>query len=134
MQKFLWFYENDRFIELLFCFFYSSIRRDAPLVRAILLNLKSLNLLQVAKLCSVDEKSNKNGIIIGYVLEEHGLEKREVTKSLELLTNIAKVFERRYRGKIQILLRHYGDIIRNEMIREFSNSQMTPKEIRYREI
>src|SRR5689334_12827090 len=118
IQPFSWMYENSRLGELVFCFIYAFSKHDPRLIRMAIVNLQNLKLLDIRKFETLDQPKSENSIIVSYILKEHGFSEQDSKIILSLLAHISKILNERYHGKIQRMLRKYGDEIRERMIED----------------
>jgi hypothetical protein len=128
MQHSVWMNEKERFSEFVFCLLYAHIRKDPQNVRRAIESLQNLNLLDVDKLELAGKPDSKESALIAYILEQHGFDSQSTKTVLLALAGIAGILKNDYYGKIQIMLRNYGEEIRDKIVQRLSESGIPASE------
>jgi hypothetical protein len=130
LDKYQWVVETDRLTELAFCFLTQCTEQDPKYARVAAINLQNLGLLDTYRLKSIKE-FDKTAVVLSYVLSRHGFKEKEIEKSIEVLSNVSKVIEGKFDGKVQKMLREQGDVMRNSLMQAFSNNALAENELKY---
>lgn len=127
-----WASEHDRWTELIFSLLTRISPHDQHELRRIVMELKSLGLLNVEILAdSSQQKDEMNKVCITDVLIENGFTKKEIEAFLITISEAAAVIQMKYAGKIQQYLRSYGELILSEVKENFKFSKLSQDDAKY---
>jgi len=112
-----WISEDDRWIELVFSVL-SRVAHDVPEreVRRAINRLANLGLLAIRDLASTSDVRSQR---IGILLREHGFKESEATRGLTLVSALASGFQKQFGGKVQLYLRHHGEMMLDDVDKLF---------------
>ena len=131
LGDYAWFYESDRWVELVFCLLNQCINQDPEVTRQAVDTLQYLDLLQIDKLVFLEKTTHENTVVVAYVLKTHGFSKKDAQRSIGLLAQAAKAIQKDYGGKIQRCLRQHGLSIRDELVNAFRGKTLDEEHLRY---
>ncbi|MBN1248709.1 MAG: hypothetical protein JXC32_13705 [Anaerolineae bacterium] len=132
----LWLLESARWNELLFCLAMAVAGADLALeaVRDTVRLLARMNLVSLIPLASLaaDGAPHVEGspilITAKTLLERSGLTPDEAERTVIAFCEIARTFEARYEGKVQLLFRKYGRMMMEELTDDFASTALQPEE------
>lgn len=135
LSVYQWPVETARWHELVFCLLFriGQPRINAEEVRRMtqmLADLDLLNLENLAELISENGESlnHPDAILMMDLLERKGMTVDQSRQAVATIVQASQVFKHRYNGKVQRCLRHYGMQMLNDLISEFSLSQISCEE------
>jgi hypothetical protein len=133
MPSYPWFSEQDRWAELAFCLLDRVHPNQEGAVRAAVVLLQQLNLLNVKKLAEDDVEwpTEEYPYVIPYVLRQQGFTEEEAKRGVTVLANAAQIIQMNYNGRIQTFLRKHGEAMRNELIETFGGLDLDDQDLRF---
>ncbi len=126
----LWWWETDRWKEFAFALLAQAGRATHDNVRDLADQLSELGLLQVPMLVRMcrDRRPDFNTADARRFLnvaEEHGFTRTDAERGLFTLCEAALKVQEHFRGKVQRMLRGYGELMLHELKQFFAFSQIT---------
>lgn len=132
----LWFWEVDRWKELVFALLTQIVSLPEDKIRELVDSLLRLDLLDIHYLAKIDLESNylqANSTYASHILEfleENGISQSEAEESLTTVCEAAIGLQEHYDGKVQRYLRQYGEMILQEVETIFKFSHLNKAAIR----
>lgn len=121
-----WPSENDRWVELLFALIIRVTKKPEIEVRELLGDLKNWGVLSTSKLIEIhsthpDDKwfSHVDVMNISDYLQESGFTKKEVETTLQIIKEASLSLQKNFNGKIQTMLRSFGEEMLEKMMYSF---------------
>ena len=125
-----WVYETDRWEHLVFCLLRQLSRQDPEKARSAVTILRDIGLLDLEQLAAMEGESPDNLQSFSQVLLGAGFTEGDTIRASSLLAQVAVVIKDSYGGKVHRIFRHYGEVIRDELVKAFSGSFLPESELR----
>ena len=122
-----WTFETERWKEFIFCIL-DRFLETSDQARELADGLESLGLINSNILSSL---SNEQMTVLKYTLKNAGLDDADSNKISRFLVSVAKNISSNYAGKPQHILRKYGELMRNDLVKEFADENMNKDDLRY---
>jgi hypothetical protein len=122
-----WTFETERWKEFIFCIFERFLETPDQ-ARELADGLESLGLIDPEVLSS---PSNEQMTVLKYTLKNAGLGDTDSNKISMFLVGVAKNISSNYAGKPQHILRKYGELMRNDLVKEFADDNVNKDDLRY---
>jgi hypothetical protein len=107
-----WPSEAARWAELVFSVLQRLHGGDPEVTRQSVTIFLATGLLEVPTLAALNPEA---ATTCRYVLASHGWREDEITKAIQVLQAMAKVIQKRYRGKLQSIVRRHASEMRKEL-------------------
>lgn len=135
--KHRWLFETDRWNELVVSLLKQVISMDENRIRTIVGYLSNLDLIDIELLASLYNQnqgpdfSNPTVTRIKEFLEENNVVQAEINQSVIVLCELSYGFQTFFDSKVQLYLRHYGELILKELGSFFHFSNLSESEVVY---
>ena len=134
MAPYPWFSEQDRWAELVYCLLDRVHPNHEGPVRAAVVLLQQLNLLNVERLAAIERPTEEYPFVLNYVLRQQGFDEEEASRGIAILVNAARIIRENYEGKIQRFLRKHGEAMRKELIELFGSLDLERSGFAFRHV
>jgi hypothetical protein len=125
-----WVYETDRWEHLVFCLLRQLSGQNPEKARSAVTILRDIGLLDLEELAVMEGESPANLKAFSQVLRGAGFTEGDTIRAANLLAQVAGVIKDKYAGKVHRIFRHYGEVIRDELVKAFSGSLIPESELR----
>lgn len=125
-----WVFETDRWEHLVFCLLRQLSGQDPEKARSAVTILRDIGLLDLEDLAAMEEDSPDNLKAFSQVLRGAGFSEQHTVQAASLVSLVAGVIKDNYAGKVHRTFRHYGEIIRDELVKAFSGSSVSESDLR----
>jgi hypothetical protein len=134
LSQYQWPLETERWHELAFCLLHKvgQPRLEARSARALVDILSRMDLLRVQELAGwmTDAgeltHSEPDAVLAVRVLERGGLPEKAARAALTSICQAAAALQKQYGGKVQRYLRHYGEVMLQELPQHFAFTHLSP--------
>jgi hypothetical protein len=132
--EFAWMWESSRWRELLITLISRLPAVSHLEVRDLVNHLDNLGLLNISDVARMSEDrrkrtSDKHGKQVLDFLEEFGVVGDEAERALDIVFEAATALQTNWGGKIQLYLRHYGELMLNETREHFHFTSLQESEV-----
>ena len=124
-----WIYESDRWENLIFSIIRQYCDEDPDRAGTVVNILRDWNMLDIDTLAAQDQIPLEYNSAFKKILLGVGFTEDEILEIARVLVKVAVSVKTSYDGKIQSVLRKYGDMIREELLGVFSDNEIDEEKI-----
>ncbi len=126
-----WIYEADRWENLIFSIIRQYCDEDPGKAGTLVNILRDWNLTDIEELSSIDQIPLEYNSAFKKIMLGLDFSQEEIQEIARTLVNVAVTVKERYDGKIQAVFRKYGEMIREELVRNFSDDELDNEKIKH---
>lgn len=125
-----WFFEGDRWKELIFALLIPATGLPEARVRELTDLMQDLDLLEVKKLAVMQSAQDKvHAQRIVDLMIEMGVNEEHASVALNAILEATHFVSQKYNGKLQLLIRGYGELILNEMTKNLDLKSLSREQV-----